>query len=286
MRPLGPGVEKNSQLYLYTPCLQAKKAYFYTFCAGHYFCNRQYHINRSNYDSFLIIYVKKGQGYLEIDGITYPFKEGQCVFVNCYDPHAYYTLTGMEILWLHFDGSTSCPYAEIILENCGNVISLKDPLHFEDVIKKIFLSFKKKNVNEPLISKYILQLLTDLLLSADSSCAEQKHTATIDDILFYINEHIDNPLSLNSLSERAHMSPYHFTRIFKHETGYSPYDYILQVRINTAMHYLKSTTCSVKEICFNCGFNSESSFCTAFKKHMGMTPSEYRKGNWQHLPFP
>ncbi|MBS6644479.1 MAG: helix-turn-helix domain-containing protein [Clostridiaceae bacterium] len=276
MRPLGPGVEKYSELYLYTPCLQAKKAYFYTLCAGHYFCKENYYISRNNYDSFLIIYVKKGQGYLELDGVTHPFKEGQAVFIDCYDPHTYYTLTGMEILWIHFDGSTSCPYSEIILENCGNVITLKDPLRFEDLMKKILLVFKGKNVREALISKYILQLLTDLILSTDTSYADLKHSAIIDDIVFYINENIDTPLSLNELAGRAHLSPYHFTRIFKHETGYSPYDYILQVRLNTAMHYLKSTGFSIKEICFNCGFNSESGFCTAFKKHTGVTPTEYR----------
>ena len=86
----------------------------------------------------------------------------------------------------------------------------------------------------------------------------------------------DQELSLEDLAAQAALSPFYFSRLFKRETGFSPHRYILAARIGNAKFLLQSTGDSVKRICFTVGFTSESSFCTAFKKETGLTPSEYR----------
>ena len=69
----------------------------------------------------------------------------------------------------------------------------------------------------------------------------------------------------------------YFSRLFKKETGYSPHEYVIQARVNAAKYFLQSARLSQKDICYSCGFSSESSFCTTFKKATGLTPSQYRK---------
>jgi AraC-like DNA-binding protein len=78
------------------------------------------------------------------------------------------------------------------------------------------------------------------------------------------------------LASKAALSPYHFLRCFKKETGSTPHKYVLAVRINTAKHYLKNTSMSVKEIAAKCGFSSESGFCISFRHITGISPGEFR----------
>ena len=83
-------------------------------------------------------------------------------------------------------------------------------------------------------------------------------------------------ITIKDLAERALLSPYHFIRTFKKQVGFTPHEYLVNTRINTARYLLKNTSMSTKDICFHCGFSSESVFCNAFKKNTTMTPSEYR----------
>ena len=92
----------------------------------------------------------------------------------------------------------------------------------------------------------------------------------------YIQEHFAEPISLDDLAAMASLSPYYFTRLFTRETGQTPHQYLLSVRINSARFLLKSSPLSVKKIGFACGFTSESSFSAAFRKRTGQTPGQYR----------
>lgn len=92
----------------------------------------------------------------------------------------------------------------------------------------------------------------------------------------YINEHFADNITVEELAERAMISPYYFIRIFKNETGFTPHEYIVSVRINTAKYLLKNTRLTIKNIGFQTGFSCENVFCSAFKKHVGITPAAFR----------
>ena len=79
------------------------------------------------------------------------------------------------------------------------------------------------------------------------------------------------------LAKNANMSPFHFSRVFTAQTGFTPHQYLIATRINSAKFLLKLPDVPVKEIAFGSGFNSESSFCSTFRKWENMTPSEYRE---------
>ena len=92
----------------------------------------------------------------------------------------------------------------------------------------------------------------------------------------FINEHFKEELSNELLAGKIGISPYHFIRIFKKETGFTPHEYLVRTRIDMAKYLLKNTGLSVKDICYNTGFSCESVFCSSFKKNVGMTPVNYR----------
>ena len=275
MKPYDKGCLSSSEVYFYTAPPYVKNTFFYPLCAGHYQCTSDYCVTRNNYDSYLLMYIKKGRGCLSAGGRTWDFHEGQAVLVNCYLPHIYKADSDMDFYWVHFDGATSGGYADLIYQNIGHVMTLKNALKFEDLMEKIFLNLSGSSVDEVSCSKYIVELLSEILLLKE---APQKplYSDSIEDIVSYISNNVTNRLSLNELAERAGLSPYYFTRIFKQQTGYTPHNFIILARINVAKFYLKSSTFSIKEICYISGFSGEATFCSTFKRIVGVSPARYR----------
>jgi AraC-like DNA-binding protein len=84
-------------------------------------------------------------------------------------------------------------------------------------------------------------------------------------------------LDVQALARRAHTSPAHFSRRFKHTFGETPHQYLLTRRIERAKHLLRETDRSVTEISLDVGFRSLGSFSSKFKAIVGGTPTEYRR---------
>ena len=270
-------VSKKSDYYIYSPSITAIRTFFYPICTGHFIYENGYSLFRNAYDSYLLIYIHSGSLILDYKSKKEIATAGHFILLDCYQPHGYSTNTGCECTWIHFDGPMAKQYYDLICENCSFIFSMTDSYSTLRQIEKIYRVFdKKENVREPLISKWLSDILTSILLNSSHLVALPK-LSLIEDTIAYIHEHFDQPLTIDHLAEKALLSPYHFIRIFKKETGYTPHEYIIDIRISSAKYLLKSTTLSVKRIAYTIGFTSESSFCTSFKKKVALTPSEYRQ---------
>ena len=145
-------------------------------------------------------------------------------------------------------------------------------------LQKIYDVFRTSStILEGKLSGYITKLLNNFLYSSEESRKNRVCGATMADAISYINEHFQSDLSLEKLAAEANMSLFHFTRVFTKETGITPHQYLIKTRLSAAKYLLKSTEISIKNIAFSTGFNSETSFCTTFKKWENVTPSQYRQ---------
>jgi AraC family transcriptional regulator len=97
-------------------------------------------------------------------------------------------------------------------------------------------------------------------------------------VLQYIEEHVNDDVSLDQLAEAAgNLSRYHFARLFKESTGYSPYQYFVRQKIKQAQSLLRSQkSASLGEVAFACGFRDQSTFSRIFRQITGLTPGAYR----------
>lgn len=93
----------------------------------------------------------------------------------------------------------------------------------------------------------------------------------------YINQHLSEDLSLETVAEVAGFSKYHFSRLFKVYSGYNFYDYVSMQRIRSAESLLLKPDISITEVALLSGFSSLTTFNRTFKKIKDCTPSEYRK---------
>lgn len=272
------GVQENSSFYFFTPGNLAKSMFFYMISAGDFYCNEDYHVQRDNYNSFLIMFVKKGRGTVSFSGRNYPAAENDVVLLNCHQPHAYYTNSGWETLWIHFDGNTSRQFFDLIFSRSGCVISLGASVTIPRYLNMIMDGFKhSKPSSEPIISCYIQRMLTELLLLSSSFSEEKPNKINpVFDAITYIDENFKRKITLQIVASHVNLSPFHFSRLFKKETGYSPYEYILIKRIDHAKFLLKKANINIKEIAYESGFSSESNFIYLFHNTVGSTPGEFR----------
>ena len=105
-------------------------------------------------------------------------------------------------------------------------------------------------------------------------------------VRLYIDEHLDQPLSVSELAQRAGLSHYHFIRLFRRHFFVTPHQYLMRKRLEKARELLADSTMSITDICFAVGFESVGSFSTLFHRDVGWSPSIYRTRVWAQRQNP
>ncbi|HZY74972.1 MAG TPA: helix-turn-helix transcriptional regulator [Jatrophihabitantaceae bacterium] len=85
------------------------------------------------------------------------------------------------------------------------------------------------------------------------------------------------PLDVPTLARIAHVSPAHFSRLFRDTFGETPHRYLQRRRVERAMFLLRETPRSVTDVCMLVGFTSLGTFSRTFRQIVGQSPSEYRE---------
>lgn len=105
------------------------------------------------------------------------------------------------------------------------------------------------------------------------------YTKQINKVIDYIYANLNRPIRIDELSSQLELSTYHFHRIFSTTVGEPIGKYILRRRLERAANMLLSSDVAIKDVAYDWGFASVSSFCRSFKCQFGMTAEEYRSKN-------
>ena len=97
-------------------------------------------------------------------------------------------------------------------------------------------------------------------------------------VIDYMHSHLEQNLSLAELAAAIQMSTFYFARSFKQAFGVTPYQYLLQCRIEKAKQLLHWQDLSIAVISRQVGFHDQSSFTAKFRQIVGVTPKKYRAG--------
>lgn len=123
--------------------------------------------------------------------------------------------------------------------------------------------------------------LVMLMVHINAACRQEKlafhpearYNSKIIDIIEYISENLKENLSIDDIADSFYISKYYMMRLFKADTGYSIHQYITEKRILLARDLILKGE-SATNACSDCGFNDYSSFCRAYKRQLGILPSE------------
>ena len=102
----------------------------------------------------------------------------------------------------------------------------------------------------------------------------------VQEIYEYINEHFTSDCSLKKLASIVNLSPNHLHVIFKESVGLTPYEYVLNKRVELAKKLIIAGEKSMLDIALETGFCSQSHFDKVFKKQTGTTPAQFKKQIW------
>ncbi len=270
-------VSPVSDYYINSPSRTAQEMFLFPLQCGLFTYDPGYMLKRSSFDSFLLAYVQEGNMLLDFRGKQQSVPPKHFMLIDCYQSHGYSTREGAEVIWLHFDGVLARNYYEFIVSRLGNIFSMEDAFPALRKMNSILRAFAENHqFLEPLLSKYITDILTEFMVYNPGSGADGSSTEAVEKALMYISEHFTEDIPISRLAGISGLSDYYFIRIFRQNTGYTPHEYIVNRRMASARYLLKYTQLTVKEICFSTGFSCESVFCNAFRKHHRMTPRQYR----------
>jgi AraC family transcriptional regulator len=100
---------------------------------------------------------------------------------------------------------------------------------------------------------------------------------TLKQVKDYIRDRLHQNIKLNDLAAIAHISPYHFLRLFKQSLGTTPHQYILQQRLARSKLLLQNHELTISDIATLVGFEDRSYFDRYFKQVVGITPNQFRR---------
>ncbi len=117
-----------------------------------------------------------------------------------------------------------------------------------------------------------------LAMETDQKLEDITYDPRIEKVLSYINNSLDQELSIEFLAKEFYLNKYYLMHLFKQETGYTLYGYIQMKRIMKAADLIKEGM-QAGEVCSLCGFGDYSAFVRAFKKEFRLSPKQYYKFN-------
>lgn len=92
-----------------------------------------------------------------------------------------------------------------------------------------------------------------------------------------IDRRFAEPLDIDAMARAAAFSRFHFARKFRGTFGVTPHQYLTERRIRHAQKLLEHTQLPVTQVCFDVGFHSPGSFSSLFRRHVGRSPTAYRR---------
>ncbi|MBI2217943.1 MAG: GlxA family transcriptional regulator [Candidatus Rokubacteria bacterium] len=110
-----------------------------------------------------------------------------------------------------------------------------------------------------------------------SLAAQASHTKVMHELQVWMAEHLDQPLPVDVLADRAAMSPRNFARVFARELGATPVRYLVQLRVEAARRLLEQTDKGLAQVASASGFASVDVMRRVFLRTLGTTPHRYRR---------
>ena len=131
----------------------------------------------------------------------------------------------------------------------------------------------------PFSDAFASAILKDVLcyIAQRADTQAEETPETVQRIMLYIGQNYDREISNTDISNELGYHPFYLNRIFKKSTGMTIHQAVIIEKMKVAKRLLRETELSVKDVAEESGFSDRSQFCTAFKKHTGFTPLEYRR---------
>ncbi len=118
----------------------------------------------------------------------------------------------------------------------------------------------------------------EYIIKAIRTNRKTRKSDTVKEAISYIQNNYVEDITLEDVADYVGITPQHFSKVFKEETGYNYIEWVSNLRIDMAKRYLLAGEKNIREICYMVGYKDPNYFSRIFKKIVGKTPTEYTKG--------
>lgn len=250
--------------------------------------NKVYLHHHDFYECFFFI---SGNVSYYIEGKTYALKPGDIILVNTTELHQLIVKDHSVpyeriVLWINKEFLHSLSTDKTNLADCFTskedyVLRLSFDLqqNIKTILLKLISIDNYRGIgNDILYKAYMIELFVQLnMILKDNNIrpdADIKKSNLLNEIIAYINDHIDEEIPIDRLSEYIFLSKYHLLREFKKQSGTTLHKYIVQKKLILAKELLLKGI-PVIAVYKQCGFGDYSNFFRAFKKEYGVTPKNF-----------
>lgn len=270
-------IKERSTIVFTTPSPWAVENLLYIEMYGNFVCDERYKVRRGSFDSYLLILTIAGRGVVETPHGTKKCFRESIALIDCNEEHTYYADKNWEFLWIHFNGGNSSELVKNIISHHGNVVYMPvTSLTHRFFNLSVFQGAGNTQADEVRNSAYLHFFLADMMSSRTEGCRIDTKREMVNEAIGYIESNYKKKLVIDEIARFARVSTSSLCHEFKKETGMSPYDFILNKRLNKAKELLKTTEASVSEIGEAVGFNSDANFIKTFRVKTGLTPRMFR----------
>lgn len=240
---------------------------------------------------FQVLYMIRGEGVFEsAPAGRLSIKAGDVflLFPGVWHRYAPNPETGWDEYWIGFDGEIPRRLMQ------GEIFSPKRPVFtpglgkpFCDLFSRVIETLELDPVGyQQLLSGLTYEILTRLhALGGEQQLAETGDDTLVQKAKYLVMERLTDRIDWEDMAQQLHVSYSALRRAFHQHTGFSMYQYQLQLRLNKAKTLLNTTALSVKEIAHQTGFDCPYHFSSIFKRKIGRSPQAWRHdahgGGWQ-----
>lgn len=231
---------------------------------------------------YQLLYIAAGQGHFFINGQERVVSAGNIIVYLPGQPqeYVYYKDDKTDVFWVHFTGSD----VERIID-CYNIRLPENILYigtspdyqwlFGQIIQEMQLCRPRFEELISLLLRNIFILISRNLIKANR--ADNSLENEVELAMHYFRENYRSEINVEDYALSRGMSASNFYRVFKQISGSTPLQYILKLRLSNAQNLLENSNLSIAEIASAVGYENPLYFSRLFNKHIGVSPSEYRK---------
>lgn len=234
-------------------------------------------------DENIFILCFEGTGFVSVQDSRVELRTGDALTVPAGAPHEYGSLPDdpWTIYWMHITGDFVPVY--IPREDMGRKTHVVDSrVSFVVSLFDHLFSLLSRGTSE----SYLLTATSTAELILGSIYLDNHEKATgpgargareIEGLISYIQEHLDETITLDVLKSRSHLSVSRISQLFRDLTRHAPMEFVQHQRIQRACYYLDATDDPVGQIASMVGFDDQFYFSRVFRRITGISPREYRK---------
>jgi len=251
---------------------------------------------------YLLLYVREGRIKLSFDAMTYSLQPDMFVFIQPGTPHQIESESSVSVMALHIElfptpGDAFTPLLITIEEDLSqhagrlqpsfsSFTGVEVPVRYmpskpewmQHTLQRLIELWSRKTALDVLQAHmHAAELLMAII--TDSSTPGTDDTKSLTDLSWvpaYMQYRLAESITVEEMARKAYMSRSYFSLLFRMQFGVAPHQYLLRLRLESALGLLRGTSMPLQEIADSCGFSSVHHFSKMFKQRYGDPPSRVR----------